>query len=127
MVTPNPAGQTSPDQVLARWEGPAIHEPGVLSEDRQAESLAAGSDVAELVAWLAVTALSGASGDAAHAAIRAKALGVLSAWRVRFGPAKVEEVKQQLLAHMQQYRGSRKLTDGELRERVERLIEEIPS
>ena len=111
--------------MLAQWEGPAVHEPGVLSEDREAERLAAGSDVGELVAWLAVTALSGATNDAAYAGIRAKVLAVLSAWRRRFGLAKMEEIKQQLLAQMQQYRDRRRVTDEELRERVGRLFEEV--
>ena len=125
MVTPNPVGRTSPDEILAQWEGPAIHEPGVLSEDREAERLSAASDIGELVAWLAVTALSGAIGDAAYAGIRAKVIEILSAWRRRLGQVKMDEVKQQLLMRMQQYCNSRKVTEQELCERVERLFAEI--
>ena len=120
----NPTGHASPLEVLAQWEGPAIHEPGVLSDERQ---LAAGSNVAELVAWLAQTATSGVIDNAAYAGIRAKVLGVLSAWWQRFGQAKIDEVRQLLLQEMQKYRAHRKITDEELRQRIERLFAEVPA
>lgn len=125
MVTPNSIGHTSPDEVLAHWEGPAVHEPGVLLAEQQAEQLAAGNDVAELVAWLAVTALSGVIGNAAYASLQAKVLGVLSAWRQRFGQARINEVKQRLIQHVQQDRNHCKLTGEELRARIEFLFDEV--
>jgi hypothetical protein len=121
----DPVGQTNPEEILAQWEGQAILEPGVQIEDRQAEHLSVGSDVAEVVAWLAVTATSGVIGNATYAGIRAKVLGVLSAWRRRFGQAKLDEVKQRLLQQMQQYRNNRKITDEELREQIDLLFDEV--
>jgi hypothetical protein len=91
------------------------------------EHLSEESSVAELAAWIAVTVLSGVSGNPAHNAIRAKILGVLSAWRRRFGQAKIDELKQQLFQQMKGYRNHRKITDDALRGRIERLFQEIPA
>ncbi len=119
----SPTGHASPLEIVAQWEGPAIHEPGVLSDERQ---LAAGSDDAELVAWLSHTAASSAIDNPAYAGIRAKVLGVLSAWRWRFGQDRIDAIKQLLLQEMEKYRAHRKITDEELRERIERLFAEVP-
>ncbi len=120
----SPTGQASPLEILAQWEGPAIHEPGVLVDEQH---LAAGGTVAELVAWLSHTATSRVIDNPAYAGIRAKVLGVLPAWRQRFGQAKIDEVKQLLLQEMEKYRAHRKITDEELRERIERLFSEVPA
>jgi hypothetical protein len=111
--------------ILAEWEGPAIHEPGVLFEDKTADHALAEANASELAAWIAVTALSGPDDHEAHKAIRAKVVGVLSAWQQRYGQTKIAEVKQQLLQHLHQYRNHRKLTDEELHKRVELLFDEI--
>ena len=118
----SPIGHASPLEIVAQWEGPAIHEPGVLSDERQ---LAAGSDDAELVAWLSHTATSSAIDNPAYAGIRAKVLGVLSAWRQRFGQDKMDEIKRQLLLHMEQFRKYGKITEEELRQRIDRLFAEV--
>ena len=115
----NPTGHASPLEILAQWEGPAIHEPGVLVDERQ---LAAGSNDAELVAWLSQTATSRTIANPAYAGIRAKVLGVLSAWRQRFGQGKIDEVKQLLLQEMEKDRAHRKITEEELRQRIDRLF-----
>jgi hypothetical protein len=126
MSETNSVGHTDSVEILAQWEGPAIHEPGVLFEEKGAEHLSAGADVTELAAWIAVTVLSGESGNAAHEAMKAKALGVLSAWRRRFGQAGLEAIKQQLFQQTQNYRNHRKITDEELRERIVQLFDAIP-
>jgi hypothetical protein len=118
----SPTGRPGPLEILAQWEGPAIHEPGVLVDEQQ---LAAGSNVAELVAWLSQTATSRVIDNPAYAGIRAKVLGVLSAWRQRFGQARMDEVKQLLLQEMEKYRAYRKITDEELRQRIDRLFAEV--
>jgi hypothetical protein len=121
----NSVGHTDPLEILAQWEGPAIHEPGVLFGENGAEDPSVGADVAELAAWIAVAVLPGKTVEAAHEAMKAKALGVLSAWRQRFGQAGLDEVKQQLFRQTQTYRAHRKITDEELRERIEQLFESI--
>jgi hypothetical protein len=125
MSETNSAGHTDSLEILAQWEGPAIHEPGVLFGENGAEPLSPGADVAELAAWIGVTVLSRETGDATHEAMKAKALGVLSAWRQRFGQAGLDEVKQQLFQQTQVYRAHRKITDEQLRERIEQLLEAI--
>jgi len=125
MSEPNPVVQAVPVEILAEWEGPAVHEPGVLFDEAQVEHLESNGDVAALAAWLAVTAISGVSAATAHEAIKTKVCGVLAAWRQRFGQAKIDEVKQQLWLQMQQYRNKRKLTDEELGERIDLLFTEI--
>ncbi len=111
-----------PVEMLAEWEGPAIHEPGVLFEEQHAEHLALDADAAALAGWIAVTALSGVVGNATYEAIKNKVRGVLAAWRQRHGQPKLDEVKQKLFERMQQHRQNPKITDAELLERVELLF-----
>ena len=125
MSEPKPVAHAAPTEILTQWEGPAIHEPGVLFEEAEGEHLGGAVEVAALAAWIAVTALSGVIGNATHEAIKKKVLGVLSAWRRRFGQPKIDEVKQQLFLQMQKHRNNRKITDEELRERIELLFDEI--
>jgi hypothetical protein len=112
-------------EMLAEWQGPAEHEPGVLFDEKQAEHLAVDADTANLAGWVAVTALSGVIGNAAYEAIKRRVLGVLTAWRRRFGQAKLDEVKQHLFAQMLHHRKNPKITDEGLRERIELLFDEI--
>src|SRR5436305_9554259 len=120
-----PVAEAAPVEMLAEWEGPAVHEPGVLFEERQAERLTLDADAAAIAGWIAVTALSGVVGNAAHEAIRNKVRGVLAAWRQRHGQPKLDQVKQQLFLQMQQHRKNPKITDEELRERIELLFLDI--
>src|SRR5438874_13701994 len=92
----NPTVQPGLTELLAEWEGPAIHEPGVLFDEKQVDHLSAGGSVAEPVAWLATAAVSGMVGNSAYDAIKMKARRVLGDWRQRHGKAKLEEVKQEL-------------------------------
>jgi hypothetical protein len=112
-------------EMLAEWEGTAIPAPGVLFEEQHAEHLSLSADAAELAAWIAVTVLSGVVGNSAYEAIKAKVLGVLKGWRQRFGQAKIDEVKKRLFEEMQKHRNNRKITDEELRERIELLFDEV--
>jgi hypothetical protein len=121
--TKSPAN-ASPLELLTQWEGPAIHEPGVLFEEAHGKQ-AGADDVVALAAWIAVTALSGVMGNATHEAIKNKVLGVLSGWHRRFGQVKIEEVKQKVLQRLQQYRKNGKITDEELRNRIDLLFDEI--
>jgi hypothetical protein len=123
----SPTGHTSPLEILAQWEGPVVHEQGVLLGEMDAEHLSTRIDAGELVAWLAATALSATSHDPAYPAIRAKVFTVLSAWQQRVGQDKMDEIKRQLLLHMEQFRKYGKITEEELRERIERLFAEVPA
>jgi hypothetical protein len=115
-----------PVEILAEWEGAAIHEPGVLFEESHAEHLAVDADAAELAGWIAVSALAGV-GHPACDAIKAKVRGVLAACRQRHGQARLDEIKKHLFRQMQQPQRNRKLTDAELRERIELLFRDLPS
>jgi hypothetical protein len=122
----SPTGHTNPLEILAQWEGPVVHEPGVLLGYKDAEYLSTRIDAAELVEWLAGTALSATLYDPAYPAIRAKVFTVLSAWRQRVGQDKMDEIKRQLLLHMEQFRRYGKITEEELRQRIDRLFSEVP-
>jgi len=126
MSETKPVAASGLTEILAAWEGPAIHEADTLFEEKQDEYLAGDGDAAALAAWIAVTALGGFTGNSATLAIRAKVLGVLANWRQRFGQAKIDEIKQQLVQKMHQQREQRKITDAELRERIELVIDQIP-
>jgi hypothetical protein len=125
MSEPNPAAQAVPIKMLAEWEGPAIPAPGVLLDEGQVEQLSVEPDVAALAAWIAVTAMSEAIDNPAHEAIKKKVRGVLAASRQRFSDVKIDEIKQELLRQMQQYRNQRKVTDEELRDRIDKLFDAI--
>jgi hypothetical protein len=125
MNEPKAVAHAAPVEILTQWEGPVIHEPGVLFEETRAEHLGVTAEVVAVAAWIAVTAISGVVGNSTHEAIKKKVLGVLAAWRRRFGHAKLNEVKQQLFLEMQKHRTNRKITDDELRERIDLLFDEI--
>ena len=125
MNEPNRFAQAAPIKMLAEWEVQAIPAPGVLVDERQVEQLSVEPDVSGLAAWIAVTAISGATGNAVHDAMRKKVRGVLTTCRQRFGQPKIDEIKQELIRHMQQYRSRRKITDEELLARIERLFDAI--
>jgi hypothetical protein len=119
-----PVGAT---EILAAWEGPAIHELGVLFEEKLGGRQAAEGDIAALAGWIAVTVLSGGTDAAASEALKEKVLGVLAGWRGRYGQAKLDEVKQQVFQDMQKHRRHRQITDATLRERIEKLFGEVPT
>jgi hypothetical protein len=125
MSKPSFVGQAAPVEILAEWEGLAVPGSWAGFEEGEADHLGVTEDVAGLVAWLAATALGGVVGNSAYSAVRAKALGVLAAVRRRLGQVKIGEVKQQLLAEMQKYRLNARITDEELRERIDLLFREI--
>jgi hypothetical protein len=114
-----------PLEMLAEWQGKAIHHPGVLFGDSDAEHLSTHEDAAAIADWIAVTAISGANGSPAHDAVRRKVVTFLKDWRGRFGQPKLDEIKVRLLAEMQKYRTNRKITDQELHKRIESLFEEV--
>ena|SRR5579885_2989842 len=117
--------QTPPLEMLTECEGQAIHHPGVLFEESQADRLSGAEAVEAVAAWIAVTAVASVVGNSAHEAIKQKVIGFLKGWRARFGQAKIEEVKKQVLLEMQQYRTNRKISDQELQERINLLFHEI--
>jgi hypothetical protein len=121
----NHVTHAGPLEILAEWEGPALHEPGVLFQQQQRDRLPPDADAASLAAWIAVTALSGATGNSVDEAIKKNVLGVLSGWRHRFGQQKIDEVKQQLFLKMQQCRKHPRISTEELRERIDSLFEDI--
>jgi hypothetical protein len=121
-----PVHEIAPAEILASWEGPAIHEPGVLFEEKTANHAPTETDTAELAAWIAVTALSVPVGHPARQAIEAKVVGVLITWRQLYGQPKIAEIRQELVRHLQNYRNQRKITDEELNKRVEALFDQIP-
>jgi hypothetical protein len=125
MSETNSIAQAGPIEIIAEWDGPVILAPGVLFDEAQAENLSIDGDMTALVGWISLTAMSGPIGDALHEASQKKVLGVLSSLRRRFGQPKIDEIKQQLFDHMQQYRNHRKITDEELTERIELLFDEI--
>lgn len=115
--------QTGPVEILSEWEGPAIHEPGVLFDAQKAEHLTFGADVAAFVGWVALAAVSGVVGNAAYDATRQKARHILDSWRQRYGKAKVDEIKERVYEHMKPHLASGKLREEELRKRIDALFE----
>ncbi len=117
--------QSAPVEMLTEWEGPAVHHPGVLFDEGQADHLSGVEDVAAVAGWVAVSALSGMIGNSAYDGVKRKVVGFLKGWRARFGQAKLDEVKKELFAEMQKYRKNARITDQELRERIDLLFDEI--
>lgn len=105
------------------WDGPAEHTCGVLRGVRNDFPF----DLApvELADWVAVTAISGVSGNAANDAIKAKVRGVLATWRGVQGQDKLVELKQRVTAEMMRHRPNGKLTEEELQQRIDAFFDEI--
>ena len=122
MSKPNRVVHAAAIEMLAEWEGPAIPAAGVLMDEKQVEKLSEEPDVDGIAAWIAVTAITEATG---HEARKKKVRGVLTTCRQRFGQPKIDEIKQALIRHMQQYCSHRKITDEELRARIERLFDAL--
>jgi len=113
-------------ELVASWEGPARHAPGVLFEEVAGDRLLAGEvGLVELATWVAVTAFGGAIGNLAFEAIKAKVRGVLAAWRRKHGPARLEELKQQVFEEMNKHRPNGKLSEEELKSRIDTFFAEI--
>src|SRR5947208_13712637 len=110
-----PIAHVAPVEMLTEWEGPAVHAPGVVVDEKQVERMTEEGDVAGIVSWIAVRGLSGIPGNPDFEAIRTKVRGVLSAWRQRHGQMKLDELKQHLLLHLQPHRKNAKLSEQELR------------
>jgi hypothetical protein len=113
-------------ELVASWEGPAEHAPGVLfGESAGDEALSGGVSVADLAAWVALAAASGVIGNATFAAVRSKVLGVLSAWRHRKGQAALDALQQRVFDELNRHRAVGKLTEEELRTRVAALFADV--
>ena len=107
-------------ETIAEWEGQAVPGPGIVWDREELEKLYAEPNVARLAAWIAATGIGEAPG---HEARRKKVREVLAICHQRFGQAKVDEIKNELFRHLQEHRKQRKITDEQLRERIERLFD----
>jgi hypothetical protein len=63
--------------------------------------------------------------QSASEAIKNKVRGILAAWRQRHGQPKLDEVKRLLFQQLQEHRNNRKITDEDLRERIELLFRDL--
>jgi hypothetical protein len=122
-----PATPIGPLEMLAEWEGPAVHEPGVLFDPNQDDGSAGEGKVTTVASWISATVLSCPTDHAAYEAIKNKVLGFLHGWRQRHGQAKLEEVKQEIMLRMLKRRDNGKRTDADWSKRIESLFNEIPN
>ena len=106
------------------WEGPAEHAPGVLF-DLPNDMMPFDVALADLAHWIAVAAMSGVVGNLATDAIRAKVRALVAAWRQLHGQAKTEELKQHVTKEMMKHRANGKLSEDELRQRIDAFFKEI--
>jgi hypothetical protein len=113
-------------ELLPVWDGPVEHAPGVLFEEPSNEGmLFDDAGLLSFAAWVAVTALSGIIGNTAFVAIRAHVRAVLNAWRREEGKDQLNRLKDHVLTEMQKHRPNGKLTEQELKERIDTFFEEI--
>jgi hypothetical protein len=113
-------------ELLASWEGQAKHAPGVLFEETAGDGmLAVGPVMLDFANWVAGVAVAGVIGNAAFAAIKAKVLGVLAAWRRKHGQTRLDELKQQVFEEANKHRPNGKLTEEELKSRIDTFFAEI--
>lgn len=113
-------------EMLAQWEGPAEHAPGVLFGESPSDGLLGGeTSLVELASWVALAATSGTAGNTDSESIKAKVLEVLTAFRQRTGQAKLDEVKQLVFDTMKQHARNGKLTEDELQKRIDGFFAEM--
>lgn len=105
MSTTNAVGGSAPVEPLAEWEGPAELDAAVFAGPRQLdEFLADPGLIGQAAAWVALTIGSTTPGNSASDATEAKLLGFLTAWRRQYGPGKLDDLKQKVLAAFEQGR-----------------------
>jgi hypothetical protein len=125
-MSENNNGHVADIELTSSWEGPAEHAPGVLFDMSCNEGhLARDAPVADLAGWVAVTALSGRSGNTASEMIKVKVRGVLVAWRRQQGQVKLDELKQRVAEEMHKHRPNGTLTEEELQGRIDAFFNEI--
>jgi hypothetical protein len=113
-------------EIVAHWEGAAEHAPGVLFEESMGNGML-GGEVAllEFVSWVALAVGSGVIGNSAYEAIKNNVLGVLTAWRRQKGQAKLDDLKEQVFQEMQKHAPNGKLTEQEIKARIDAFFAEI--
>jgi hypothetical protein len=106
------------------WEGPAEHAPGVLF-DLPNPMMPFDVALPDLANWIAVAAMSGVVGNLATDAIKAKVRALVAAWRQLHGQAKTEQLKQHVTKEMMNHRANGKLSEEELRQRIDAFFKGI--
>ena len=100
--------------------------PGVLFEETYGDGMLSGEvAMVDLAGWLALTVISGVVGNAAYDAIKAKVVGVVTAFRRKQGQAKLDELKQYVFDQMKPNLPNGKLTEEELKARIDAFFAEI--
>lgn len=125
MNEPTPATHIAVSEMLLEWEGPAILEPGVLFDPSQSDHLSGEADIIAIASWIGLSVLPTPVDKAEYDAKRKEVLDFLSRWRQRHGQAKLDAVKQQLFLRIGENGTRRKITEAELRKRIESLFDEI--
>lgn len=113
-------------EFIAQWEGEAEHAPGVLFGETISDGML-GVDVnlLDFASWVALAAVSGVMGNSTYGALKAKVLGVVTAWRRQKGQAKLDELKEFVFQEVQKHAPNGKLTLEELNARIDTFFSQI--
>lgn len=123
MAESNVPSGPAPIEMLAEWEGPAIHNPTLFAGPKELEGFIADARIGEAATWVASTGGSPFVSADEHPELKAKVVDFLTAWRQRHGPAKLDELKQQVFRRFE--RG--KADPAATRRRVDALFAEAGS
>jgi hypothetical protein len=104
---------------LLEWEGPAINSPATANAKEVENFLANPSRIADAAIWVdfcIACAVLGISMDSSRREARkAKADSFLKAWHRQYGPEKLAELKQHVIAHITTHRVDPQKTEAVLR------------
>jgi hypothetical protein len=112
------------------WEGPALLAPGVVFQQKHREvnliDVNPDDTPLDVIAnWVAIIALSGWTGHAAHEKNKARVRNALIAWSHQKGPGWLNTLKQGVVADMMKHQPNGKLTKEQLLARINGFFSEI--
>ena len=121
MSNTNTPSVPEPIEMLAEWEGPAILNPILFAGPKELEEfLADPGRIGEATVWVTFYSRSAIANNTTDAPFKTRVVGFLADWRRRHGPAKLDELKQQVLRKYE--RG--KADPAETRRRIDALFAE---
>ncbi len=111
----------APITPIAEWNGPALNNPALAGDGETLERfLSDPCSVPTAAIWLAVMLGASVSPNGSDEIVAKKVGPFVAAWRGRHGEAKVDELKQQVIAELK--KGKVQGSEAEIRRRVETLF-----
>jgi hypothetical protein len=121
-----PSNGAAPITLIGEWQGPAGNHPALAGDDKTLEGfLADPATLPGVAVWVAVSIGSAVLGHASSNPVNPKILGFLHAWRRRYGQAKLDELKRQVLDELARGKAGTDRNSEETRRRIDVLFDQV--